>query len=766
MPSARPSRRRLVAAATAVLAVTAGIPAAAPAAFAATPALATVTTGVNESAPVPFPADAKITGAGTTGFLSQGPNDQYGDQQLRWTPYDGSAPTDFTSANAGYDTTGTDVFVRGDMSPARQFRSVTLRDLGNPGAGSVSFDLGSLFATYVKAVGPRTVLAKTKPDDLGKEQLLIVTDENGTKHSRAVTGLPGITHSFFTNAPAVDGKVIVGYAAGTFEEPTAGRAVIDLETGAVVETYPAATVGYLSSALALSATHVAWMDSDPSGTAVVTVNRATKKASRIAVNAASASDGYHLGLVKNWLVYGVPSKLTEPGKFPDTQLTALNLAAGELEPGDPVPVNDPVQLTDYASSTAAAADGTLLVRGGTVAKGEGLYRVSPGTSQEPTVELVATTNQPTALTYLDAQVPATIDLDSTRQIDLKWQLSRGNADVTVTLTHQRTGRTYTRKLAVAPGTAGTFGMRWAGVFDAPVGEAAKSAYNGDYTWSLQAKPQNGIGPDVAKSGSFKVTRTVKSHDFDDNGSPDLFTRDGAGVLRRIDTAYDPGTKRLLAAGQPVVVGTGWQVYDRIESVDNVAGTSAPDVLAREKNGNLWLYQGKGDGGFATRAKIGTGWQVYTHIAGGSDLTNDGKSDILATDTTGGLWLYPGTGNVNTPLGARKKIGTGWGIYNYIGATGNIGGTAAGDLIATDTTGALWLYPGKGDGTFAARTKIGTGWQSQGELVPLGDATQDGLNDLFTFRSGFYAGTGNLNAPLAPNTGTEVLNNTGVNTIVF
>ncbi|MEX0173481.1 FG-GAP repeat domain-containing protein [Streptomyces sp. LMG1-1-1.1] len=765
MPSARPairlSRRRLVAAATAVLAITAGAPAAAPAAFAATPALAAFATGVTEAAtPVPFPTDAKVVGAGTTGFLSQGPNDQYGDQQLRWTPYDGSAPTDFTSANAGFDTTGTDIFVRGDMSPARQFRSVTLRDLGNPGAGSVSFDLGSLRATYVKAVGPRTVLAK-RTTDLGTEQLLIVTDENGTKHERVVAGLPGTAHSLFTNAPAVDGKVIVGYAAGTFDEPTAARAVVDLETGAVVETYPAATVGYLSSALALSTGHVAWMDSGPDGTAIVTVNRATKKANRISVNAA---DGYHLGLVKNWLVYGVPSTLTEPGKFPDTQLTALDLAAAEAT--DPAPVNDPVQLTDYASSTAAAADGTLLVRGGTVDKGEGLYRVSPGTSQEPTVELVATTNQPTALTYLGAQVPATIDFDLTRQVDLKWQLSRGNADVTITLTHQRTGRTYTRKPAVDPGTEGTFGMRWTGVFDHPVAEAPKSAYNGDYTWSLQAKPQNGIGPDVSRSGAFKVVRTAKSHDFDDNGSPDLFTRDGSGILRRIDTTYDPGTKRLLAAGQPVVVGTGWQVYDRIESVGNVAGTSVPDVLAREKNGNLWLYQGKGDGGFAPRAQIGTGWQVYSHIVGGSDLTNDGKADVLATDTTGGLWLYPGTGNTNTPLGARKKIGTGWGIYNHIAATGDIGGTAAGDLIASDTAGALWLYPGKGDGTLAPRTQIGTGWQSQGELVPLGDANQDGRNDLFTFRSGFYAGTGNLNAPLAPNTGTEVLSNTGVNTIVF
>ncbi|MGJ7420712.1 FG-GAP repeat domain-containing protein, partial [Streptomyces cinereoruber] len=104
--------------------------------------------------------------------------------------------------------------------------------------------------------------------------------------------------------------------------------------------------------------------------------------------------------------------------------------------------------------------------------------------------------------------------------------------------------------------------------------------------------------------------------------------------------------------------------------------------------------------------VGGGWQVYDRLAGGSDLNGDGRADLVATDKAGDLWLYKGTGNASAPFAARTKIGFGWGIYNQITAVGNIAGAAAGDLVARDKDGVLWLYLGKGDGTFAARTKIG------------------------------------------------------------
>ncbi|MFF3838290.1 hypothetical protein [Streptomyces sp. NPDC001930] len=84
---------------------------------------------------------------------------------------------------------------------------------------------------------------------------------------------------------------------------------------------------------------------------------------------------------------------------------------------------------------------------------------------------------------------------------------------------------------------------------------------------------------------------------------------------------------------------------------------------------------------------------------------------MATDKSGDLWLYQATGNAKAPFTTRKRIGGGWSVYNRITATGNIGGSPAGDLVARGTSGVLWLYLGKADGTFAGRTRIGGGWNT-------------------------------------------------------
>ncbi|MFI1717900.1 FG-GAP repeat domain-containing protein [Streptomyces litmocidini] len=72
------------------------------------------------------------------------------------------------------------------------------------------------------------------------------------------------------------------------------------------------------------------------------------------------------------------------------------------------------------------------------------------------------------------------------------------------------------------------------------------------------------------------------------------------------------------------------------------------------------------------------------------------------------------------------------------------------LVARDTAGVLWLYLGKGDGTFAARTKIGGGWNAYQHLVGVGDADRDGRPDLVGFgpqgEDYLYRGTGDWKTP--------------------
>ncbi|MDT9691089.1 VCBS repeat-containing protein [Streptomyces sp. P9(2023)] len=340
--------------------------------------------------------------------------------------------------------------------------------------------------------------------------------------------------------------------------------------------------------------------------------------------------------------------------------------------------------------------------------------------------------------------PAVLDLDQVNGFTFRWTLSRGVTNPKLTVRHVRTGKTHT--LSWQP-TTGTPVFAWVD------NNWDENVPNGDYTGELIGAPVNGIGPAVTAKGAFKVVRKAQPHDFNDNGSPDLLSRDSAGRLWRTDLFYRPIDERrgINEAGARTYLGSGWGVYDRIESAGNLGGTPVGDLLARDKSGVLWLYQGKGTGDFATRVQVGGGWQVYDKITSGSDLTNDGRVDVVATDKSGGHWLYPGTGSATKPFLPGKKIGTGWGVYNDITAVGNIAGGTAGDLVARDKDGVLWVHLGKGDGTFAPRMKIGGGWNAFRPLIAAGDADGDGRPDLMglgvTYQTPkLYRSTGDWRVP--------------------
>ncbi|MFF0966006.1 FG-GAP repeat domain-containing protein [Streptomyces sp. NPDC003703] len=247
------------------------------------------------------------------------------------------------------------------------------------------------------------------------------------------------------------------------------------------------------------------------------------------------------------------------------------------------------------------------------------------------------------------------------------------------------------------------------------------------------------------------TPTSALHDFDFDGRPDLLGRDASGVLWR-DSAGD-GLQRAR-------IGGGWQIYDKIEAVGDVAGSESPrflpELVARDKDGVLWLYSGQESGNFDQRVRVGPGWQTYTHLSGGSDLDGDGRPDVVAVDRSGLLWLYRSTGETSRPFEARKRIGHGWDIYNQLSAVGDLAGGPAGDLVARDKDGVLWLYLGKGDGTYAQRTRIGGGWQVYSQLMGAGDVDHDGHADLFAHVPGtktvyLYSGTGDWRRPFEART---------------
>ncbi|MEV1069181.1 VCBS repeat-containing protein [Streptomyces sp. NPDC050263] len=711
--------------ATAVLVVTAlgaGTLATAPAAFAATSgSVAGSAASDDQPTSLPgFPVDARLGGTGTTGFLTYSFT-QDGTRELRWRPYGGGAPIllDYP-AGGGWAMSGSDVVVLGDDNWTAQMRSLTLRNMADPSAPGVEIDLRALDANYVAVLSPTSVLAQVTKAD-GTAELHIVTKDGTATTDRKVTGLPADATEFI-GSTVHDGVVLVGYATGPANARTGGRALIDVTAATVSETYSSIESGYDFSGLLFSGSHVAWLDwKSGTGLFVTSVDRRTREEKRTVLG---PRDGeWHYELVGDWLVYGSAS----------TPVRAVSLTSGEIR-----------DIADHGSGSASSADGSAVIQGGRAADGDGLFRIKAAEDGTPTVTKVADAVLQTPLQIEQVHVPEVASLDLTGgKVTLGWTLSRPNARLDITLTHLATGKEF-RTSVNAPTSGSLFSYTW----DGAVGGV--DAPNGKYGVTVDATPLDGVGEPVHQNSFMTVARTGNPHDYTDNGSTDVLARDASGVLWRDDLRDLPVNGQYKSALR-TKVGSGWGVYNQIEAAGNIAGTETGDLLARDKDGVLWLYQGRGDGAFAARTRIGSGWGVYDKIAAGSDLDNDGRSDLLAADAGGVLWFYKGTGDSRTPYASRVKIGTGWGIYNQLTAVGDIAGGTAGDLVARDKDGVLWLYQGRGDGTFAARTRIGSGWGAFSHLVGAGDLDNDGRPDLIAYGAGgtyVYRSTGSTTAPFS------------------
>ncbi|MFD4370738.1 FG-GAP repeat domain-containing protein [Streptomyces sp. NPDC058486] len=165
------------------------------------------------------------------------------------------------------------------------------------------------------------------------------------------------------------------------------------------------------------------------------------------------------------------------------------------------------------------------------------------------------------------------------------------------------------------------------------------------------------------------------------------------------------------------IGGGWQVYNQLVGPGDLSGDGKSDLLARDKSGVLYLYQGNGAGtGFASRIRVGDGWSAYNQILGAGDYTGDGRADVLARDRSGNLFLYRGTGSARAPFAGRLNLGGGWGSYTKLVAPGDISGDGRADLLAVNAAGDLYRYVGTGtNSALSSRVKIGSGYQTYGNL---------------------------------------------------
>ncbi|GGR38960.1 hypothetical protein GCM10010497_47490 [Streptomyces cinereoruber] len=198
---------------------------------------------------------------------------------------------------------------------------------------------------------------------------------------------------------------------------------------------------------------------------------------------------------------------------------------------------------------------------------------------------------------------------------------------------------------------------------------------------------------------------IGNQDGDASG-PEVLTLSAHGVL----SLYTDATPTYASYAWQ---GGGWQIYNKVLAPGDVNDDGRADLVAREHNGDLYLYYATGNryAPFSARVKIGVGWNVYDQLLGIGDNNGDGWADLVARDASGGLWFYAGKGDKSSPFAARRSIGVGWNGYNQIFPVGDDNHDGNGEMIARDLKGTFWYYTGKGDGTFSARRQIGTagGW---------------------------------------------------------
>ncbi|MFB7450418.1 FG-GAP repeat domain-containing protein [Streptomyces sp. NPDC056194] len=744
----RTSPRRLAAAVTAVLAVTAGAaltvttPATAAPAAVQAPVEAADTVGV-------IADDAHLVSAGSTGYLTRRTSSNFVNTYY-WTNFADGTTKALDPAYV-YDGGRSDFVVAHKPTETRY----SLLDMAHPDATPIGLTYGDGNYTLAGVAGETLVMAYYDRNRVNALDAFLMTRPAGASTSPVTRdlALPVLAHNLRVAATTPD-TALIQYQTGLNEETEYFLATVELATGTITQTVPVGTRPPRNG-IYLTATQVAWVSKPTDTTAeLVTVPRG-EGGQRTTVPLGATSPGTRLdaAIVGGWAVTteeGGGTATYTSSQFP---LVARSLSNPSIT----------VTLLDHVDSMTSAPNGSQLVRGGSVAGGgEGVYRIAIGVDGIPEATLVSTAGKKTELAFASTpNVPATVDLDANGgNAAFSWALNRSNAQGAVTLRHTATGKTTQLPWSGYDGRVhdtGVVTFNWNGLLAPASGGMAGFAPSGDYTWEFKAKPLNGVGPDLVKTGTFKVLRKAGLHDYTNNGSADLLARDSSGRLFRDDTVKVTSSQEVYS-NERVQIGTGWQIYNQLEAVGNIAGASAGDLVARDTSGVLWEYLGRGDGTFAPRTKIGSGWNAYNKITGGSDLNGDGRPDLLATDTSGVLWLYKGTGNWAAPYATRVRVGGGWGVYNQITATGNIAGGTAGDLVARDTTGVLWLYLGRGDGTFSARTKISSGWGAYTSLVGAGDFDRDGLNDLYAVGaagSRLYAGTGNATAPFQPAAFTSV-----------
>lgn len=212
-----------------------------------------------------------------------------------------------------------------------------------------------------------------------------------------------------------------------------------------------------------------------------------------------------------------------------------------------------------------------------------------------------------------------------------------------------------------------------------------------------------------------------------DGKADVFLRNketGTGYVRASTGSKLGDRKALTAEGS-------WTGYNLVQQTDLNRDGYQDYVLRRSSDGDVFWRRYVPSSSTWTTTQLFDDWKTRTRIVTPGDVTGDALPDLLSVDSAGALWIYPGKGTGS--FGTRVKVGTGWSTYNAVIGHGDFTGDGKADLIARTKTGSnVYLYKGtgkSGTGAFAARVKVRSDWSAYNTLITPGDVSGDGKADL-------------------------------------
>ncbi|MFJ6538022.1 chitobiase/beta-hexosaminidase C-terminal domain-containing protein [Paenarthrobacter sp. NPDC091711] len=231
------------------------------------------------------------------------------------------------------------------------------------------------------------------------------------------------------------------------------------------------------------------------------------------------------------------------------------------------------------------------------------------------------------------------------------------------------------------------------------------------------------------------------------------------------------TGRALASGATIALSvnepgaiyytTNGSTPTATESAANIKYNSANPIIMGS-TALVLKYIGVDTAG--NTSAVGT--QTYTVPAAGPpsahDFNGDGKADVLASDTAGNLYLYPGDGAGGLLTRQVALAAPAWSTVNETITPGDFNKDGKPDLLAR-AGDIVWFYPGDGAGSFGSRVQVSTGWSTMSQLFSPGDFSGDGIPDFIGRRSNgelrLYEGngTGGQRTPTTIGTGWNIMN---------